>query len=154
MHIRHILVPTDFSDGSAEAFETALSMAGDTGARLTLFHVQNMPGVGLPDVIMPIAPEMLRHIEHSLELILSQLVDRAHARGVEADYKSIIGSGGTAAAICRAAGELGVDLVVIGAHGKGGLGHAIIGSVAEKVVRRAPCPVLTVRPQSHSFLHV
>jgi nucleotide-binding universal stress UspA family protein len=153
MHIRHILVPTDFSDGSAEAFETALSMAADTGARLTLFHVQSLPGVGLPDVIMPIAPEMLRHIEHSLELILSQLVDRARARRVDADYKSIIGSGSVASAICRAASELGVDLLVIGAHGKGGLGHAILGSVAEKVVRRAPCPVLTVRPQSHSFLH-
>jgi nucleotide-binding universal stress UspA family protein len=152
MHIRHILCPTDFSDGSAEAFETALAMAEDTGARLTIFHVQNLPGIGLPDVIMPIAPEMLRHVEHSVELILSQLVERARARGIDADHKSAIGTVHTA--ICSAAEELGADLVIIGAHNKGGFGHALLGSVAEKVVRRAPCPVLTVRPQSHSFLHL
>jgi nucleotide-binding universal stress UspA family protein len=154
MHIRHILVPTDFSDGSAEAYETALAMAEDTGARLTLFHVQNLPGLGLPDVIMPVAPEMLRHMEHSVELILEQLVSRARQRGLDADYKTMVGSGNIHGEICRAAKELGVDLLVLGAHGKGGFGHAILGSVAEKVVRRAPCPVLTVRPQSHSFLHL
>jgi nucleotide-binding universal stress UspA family protein len=152
MHIRHILVPTDFSDGSAEAFETALAMAHDTGARLTLLHVQSVPTIGFSDVIMPMAPEMVRHVEHSIDLILGQLCNRARARGVSADFKNAVGA--THIEICHSAEALGVDLIVIGAHGKGGFGHAILGSVAEKVVRRAPCPVLTVRPQTHSFLHL
>jgi nucleotide-binding universal stress UspA family protein len=152
MHVRHILVPTDFSDGSAEAFETAMALAQDTGAWLTLLHVQQSPRNGFPDVIMPIAPEMLRHVEHSIALILDQLCDRARGRGISVDYRTAVGP--VPAAICRAAEDLEVDLVVIGAHGRGGFGHAILGSVAEKVVRRAPCPVLTVRPQTHSFLHL
>jgi nucleotide-binding universal stress UspA family protein len=150
MHIRHILVPTDFSDGSAEAFETALVMAADTGARLTLLHVQHLSAT-LPDVIMPMAPEMLRHVEHSIEIILHELCERARDRGVLAESMTAIGA--THLEICKAAQERGADLIVIGAHGRGGFAHAILGSVAEKVVRRAPCPVLTVRPQTHSFLH-
>jgi nucleotide-binding universal stress UspA family protein len=152
MRIQHILVPTDFSDGSAEAFETAMALAGDSGAQLTLLHVQNVPAVGLPEVIMPIAPEMLRHVEHSVDLIMQQLCERARARGIRCDARNIVGN--VHQTICAVAEELGADLLVIGAHGKGGFGHSLLGSVAEKVVRRAPCPVLTVRPQTHSFLHL
>ena len=56
MRIRHILVPTDFSDGSMRAFETALDMARDSGAALTLLHVEHMPTTVFPDAILPIAP--------------------------------------------------------------------------------------------------
>ena len=152
MHLRHILVPTDFSAGSAEAFDTALDMARDTGARITLFHVHHLPASVFPDAILPVGPELMRDVERSVESVLGRLVDRGRAAGVECDYRTAFGA--THVEICAMAETLGVDLIVIGTHGRGGLSHALLGSVAEKVVRKAPCPVLTVRPQMHStFAH-
>lgn len=152
MRIRHILVPTDFSQGSTEAFDTALEMARDAGARLTLFHVHHVPTTVFPDVILPLAPELMQNVQHSVDLVLEQLRERAAAAGVVTDCKTVIGT--THVAICDAAEELGVDLIVIGTHGRGGLSHALLGSVAEKVMRKAPCPVLTVRSNMHStFAH-
>jgi universal stress protein A len=148
MHIRHILVPTDFSDGSNEAFETALDMARDTGARMTVFHVHHVPTAVFPDVILPITPEMVRDVEHSADVVLEQLCARARAAGIVADHKTSFGT--THVEICEAAEKDDVDLIVIGTHGRSGLAHTLLGSVAEKVVRKAPCPVLTVRPQMHA----
>jgi nucleotide-binding universal stress UspA family protein len=151
MQLGHILVPTDFSEGSEEAFATALVLARDSGARVTLLHVHPLPPtMVLPDVLVPISPGLMRSVEHSVELALEQLCDRARARGVVCNWATAIGS--ATAEICSTAPALEVDLVVIGAHGKGGLGHAILGSVAEKVVRKAPCAVLTVRPEMRSFV--
>jgi nucleotide-binding universal stress UspA family protein len=133
MRIRHILVPTDFSDGSMRAFETALEMARDSGAIMTLLHVQHVPTSVFPDVILPMSPEMMRDVERS-------------------DRRTSVGA--THVEICDTAEQIDADLIVIGTHGRGGLTHALLGSVAEKVVRKAPCPVLTVRPQMHStFAH-
>ena len=152
MRIRHILCPTDFSEGSEEAFASALSLAADSGARLTLLHVHPLPPtMVLPDVLVPLSPDLVRTVEHSVDLALDELCHRARARGVECGHATVIGA--AAPEICRSAESLGVDLIIIGAHGKGGLGHAILGSVAERVVRRAPCAVLTVRPEARSFLH-
>jgi nucleotide-binding universal stress UspA family protein len=152
MHLRHILVPTDFSEGSSEAFATALDMARDSGARLTLFHVHHVPTTVFPDVILPLTPELMQNVQHSAELVLEQLRDRALAAGVDSDIRTAFGT--THTEICVLAEELGVDLIVVGTHGRGGLSHALLGSVAEKVVRKAPCPVLTVRSHMHStFAH-
>ncbi len=153
MHLGHILCPTDFSDGSRRAFETAVDMARDTGAKLTLFHVHHLPTTVFPDAIVPLPPELMRDIEQAIDMQLAQLCGEARAAGVRvADYASAIGT--THAEICAAADRLGADLIVIGTHGRSGLGHLVLGSVAEKVVRRAPCPVLTVRPEMHTtFAH-
>lgn len=152
MRIRHILVPVDFSDGSMRALETAVDMALDAGAKLTLFHVHHLPANVFPDVILPMPPDVQRDIERSVERALDKWRDQARAAGVAADTRTAFG--GTADEICAAADALGVELIVIGTHGRGGLSHALLGSVTEKVVRKAPCPVLTVRPHMHStFAH-
>jgi nucleotide-binding universal stress UspA family protein len=152
MRIRHILVPTDFSDGSVRAFETALDMAVDTGARMTLFHVHHIPTAVYPDVILPLSPELVRDLERSVEVVLDRWCDRARAAGVDTDTCTSFGA--THEEICNTADALDIDLIVIGTHGRSGLSHALLGSVAEKVVRKAPCPVLTVRPHMHStFAH-
>ena len=148
MHIRHILVPTDFSDGSMRAFSTALAMARDSGARLTLLHVEHVPTNVFPDTIVPVLPDLMRELDRSVEEVLDRWRAQAAAAGVDADTRTALG--GTADEICAAADEIGADLIVIGTHGRGGLSHALLGSVAEKVVRKAPCPVLTVRPHMHS----
>jgi nucleotide-binding universal stress UspA family protein len=152
MHIRHILCPTDFSEGSDEAFETALMMAVDSGARITLFHVHQVPAPVFPDVILPITPAILREAEQSAEHSLDRLCDRARAAGVTADRRTAVGA--PHLEICAAADEIGADLIVMGTHGRTGLSHVILGSVAEKVVRKAQCPVLTVRSHMHAtFAH-
>jgi nucleotide-binding universal stress UspA family protein len=147
MRIAHILVPTDFSDGSRAAFNTAKDLARDTGASLTLFHVMHVPASVMPDVILPMSPELMHSVEESIDHVLDELVAEARADGIEADWQTAFGA--THVEICEAAKRLGVDLIVIGTHGHTGLAHVLLGSVAEKVVRKAPCPVLTVRPAQH-----
>ena len=150
MRARRILVPIDFSDGSTEAFATGLAMAKESGAQLTLLHVMHVAMTTLPDVAM-LSPDVQRAVEESVENGLVMLCDRASSAGVVADWHVTFGS--TAVEICQLARDLGIDLIVIGSHGGGALVHAILGSVAERVVRKASCPVLTVRPQSQSSLH-
>jgi nucleotide-binding universal stress UspA family protein len=150
MQPRHILVPIDFSDGSSEAFATAVDMAQRSGGRLTLMHVMHMAMTTMPDVAM-LSAEVQQGVQESVERGLTMLCERAQAAGVAADWRTVIGS--TSAEICLMAQDLAVDLVVIGGHGGGAFAHAILGSVAERVVRKAHCPVLTVRPQTQSSLH-
>jgi universal stress protein A len=148
MYLRHILVPTDFSAGSNEAFATAVGFALDTGARITLFHVGHVPTQIFPDMIMTLGAEVIHDIEHQADELLEQLCARARTAGVDAEWQTSIGT--THEEICARAAQLGVDLIVIGTHGHTGLSHVLLGSVAEKVVRKAPCPVLTVREHIHS----
>lgn len=150
MRVERILVPIDFSDGSSEAFATGVDLAQRSGALLSLMHVAHVPMATLPDIVL-VSPDVQRGVEESIERGLEMLCRRARAAGVEADWHTTIGS--TPVEICRLARDLAVDLIVIGSHGGGGLSHAILGSVAERVVRKASCPVLTVRPQSQSSLH-
>jgi nucleotide-binding universal stress UspA family protein len=71
--IHRIVVPIDFSDGSGAAFETALALAVNFGASLTLFHVHHLPAAIFPDVILPIAPELMRSIEHTVQVSLGEM---------------------------------------------------------------------------------
>jgi nucleotide-binding universal stress UspA family protein len=150
MRARHILVPIDFSEGSSEAFATAVTMARESGARLSLLHVLHVPMTTLPDVVMP-DPEVRHSVERAVEHALVMMCDRARDEGVEVDWHTAVGS--TSHEICALAESLDIDLIVIGTHGGGVLAHALLGSVAERVVRKALCPVLTVRPQVPSALH-
>ena len=150
MRARRILVPIDFSEGSTEAFITGLAMAKESGAQLTLMHVLHVAMTTLPDVAM-LSPDVQSGVRQSVERGLGMLCERAQAAGVEADWRVAVGS--TAVEICTLAEDLAADLIVIGSHGGGAFAHAILGSVAERVVRKASCPVLTVRPQSQSSLH-
>ncbi|HEX4458540.1 MAG TPA: universal stress protein [Polyangia bacterium] len=150
MRAQRILVPIDFSEGSTEAFTTGLAMAKESGAQLTLMHVLHVPMTTLPDVAM-LSPDVQNSVSESVEHGLDMLCERAHAVGVDADWHVVVGS--TAVEICALAEDVAADLIVIGSHGGGALAHAILGSVAERVVRKASCPVLTVRPQSLSSLH-
>jgi nucleotide-binding universal stress UspA family protein len=142
MRISHILCPTDFSEGSEVAFNTALELARDNRARLTVLHVHHVPATALPDMFFAMTPELLQDTERSVDSYLDQLVDRARAAGIATTQRTLFGS--THREICAIAAELDVDLIVIGTHGRTGISHALLGSVAERVVRRAPCPVLTV----------
>jgi nucleotide-binding universal stress UspA family protein len=141
-----ILVPTDFSETADAALTHAKEVAAQFGASIRLVHVFDDPflnGTFAPDVYAPV-PETLR------EAVLRDLKNRLAERLTSAEKARFGGdadivTGPTADAILADATEHHVDLIVIGTHGRRGLSHALLGSVAERVVRKAPCPVLTVR---------
>jgi nucleotide-binding universal stress UspA family protein len=133
--IETVLHPTDFSARSAAALDLAASIARDRGARLFVVHV-------VPDDSPPSGPaEGLACRRLCLEK-LDEVRDR-HSRGapIEVDLRH----GDPADEILAAADELGADLIVMGTHGRTGLGRVLMGSVAESVLRRARCPVLTIK---------
>ncbi len=137
-----ILVATDFSESSDEAFAKALEVGRPMGAALELVHVldvgdsQRSP-FGLINYTGD-AGGLIATIDREL----ATRVDRATAAGLHC-YQRIL-EGGPYQEIVREARDARVDLIVIGTHGRRGLAHMMLGSVAEQVVRHAPCPVLTV----------
>ena len=140
-----ILVPTDFSDTSDAALTYARTLADSLGASLHLVHVFDDPyGDALVAEMSPSVYESMRATE------LSRSRRRLLRRLPPADRKQFHGStaivsGTPAQAIVDYATDRGMDLIVIGTHGRSGFAHLILGSVAEQVVRTATCPVLTVR---------
>jgi nucleotide-binding universal stress UspA family protein len=136
--IHTILFPTDFSCTAAHAFPVAISLARDHGARLVLLHVAEEPALIDGTGLVPFDPAMYRS---DLWEKLEQLAVRA--RGVEVETR--LSEGNPVTAVLHAAREVRADLVVMGTHGWTGLRRLMMGSVAEAVLRQAPCPVLTVR---------
>ena len=162
----HILVPTDFSPAANQALRYAFEEAMQHHARLTLLHVTHhypatevyyiagtpesrsgyAPEMGgkLPSLPTP-PPETVRRDYNEEALVQLQDLVPASYTG---PWQTQVAIGDPADAIVRVAQELGVDLIVMATHGHTGLRHVLLGSVAEKVVRHAPCPVLTVRSRA------
>jgi nucleotide-binding universal stress UspA family protein len=136
--VRTILHPTDFSERSDHAFRLACALARDCGARLFVLHVLRSPLVFYGSEAPP--PGAGRTEEEGWNK-LRQL--QARATGVQ--VVSCLAEGDPAEAILRAARETRCDLILMGTHGRTGLGRLLMGSVAEQVVRKAPCAVLTVK---------
>jgi len=165
--IRTVLHPTDFSGPCAEAFRVACELAGDQSARLTVVHVAVPPPIapinpqlprqgrtvdrltvvhdaGPPPIApinQPMPPPLPEDPRGKLEELLR--LAQASAPGLQADYR--VEKGDAAPRIVGAAQETRCDLIVMGTHGRTGLGRALMGSVAEQVLRTAPCPVVTVK---------
>ncbi len=142
---KKILCPIDFSDASREALRAAVEVARRFEGELTLFHAYPLPGYTLPEgTVLPNA-EMLQALADETQSMLERWKAEAIAMGAPkvATDKAV---GEPAAAILDAAGTGGFDLVVVATHGRTGLAHMLLGSVAERVIRRCPKPVLTVRP--------
>jgi nucleotide-binding universal stress UspA family protein len=146
--LERILVPTDFSDCSKQAIKYACELAKRFGSELDLLHVVQ-PLTTNVSYGAPI-PDALLHPEQPAEKELEAIAEPAleHVSQVE----RCVRTGPPFLEIVRYARERDIDLIVMGTHGRTGLVHALIGSVAEKVVRKASCPVLTVRPEGHQFV--
>jgi nucleotide-binding universal stress UspA family protein len=143
MKVKRILCPTDFSDASSAALGAAIDLAKEFGASLMLFHAHAVPAYMFPDGMMPVTPQALSELERSIEAELRRLAARAEAAGIAVETRHAIGVAWSE--ICRVADELSADMIVLGTHGRTGLRHVPLGSTAEKVVRHAKCPVVTVR---------
>jgi nucleotide-binding universal stress UspA family protein len=134
--IKRILHPTDFSDRSDNAFQVACALARDHNASLVVLHV--------------VAPQVLYSEGFSSAEPATGKLPRMRLRSVQAYDPAVklehhLAEGNPAAEILRVARETGCDLIVLGTHGWSGLGRMLMGSVAEEVVRKAHCPVLTVK---------
>ena len=148
MNVKKILFPTDFSEGSDNALPYAADMAKHYGAKLCLLHViqdiAEATGWYVPHVSLD---ELYRDIEKNA----AKEMDRygvEELRGIK-DIERIVVKGRPYEKILKFAGENKADLIVIGTHGRKGLDRVIFGSTVEKVVRDAPCPVLSVRLPDH-----
>ncbi len=138
--IRTILDRTDLSAHSRYAFRLARLLARDHGARLVVLFVHSSPD---PMVSYGPALERLQPPEDRARLERALRRFRARDSGVAVEHR--LAEGEPAEEILRVAQKVGCDLIVMGTHGRTGLGRLLMGSVAEQVVRRAPCPVLTVK---------
>ena len=146
MAIRRILVPIDFSETSSRALDLALELGGPLRAEMVLLHViEPLQLASAPELYAP-APgpmmEVLAEQERLAHEELAKIAKRVRAKRI--GVHSLVVSGTPYDRIVEAADHLRVDLVVMGTQGRTGLSHLLVGSVAEKVVRLATCPVLTV----------
>jgi len=159
MQLRHIVCPFDFSEVSSHALDQAAVLARRTGARLTVLHVflSVMPTTGLSALDAAtsqiIEPEDLQELRDRV----ATACRAATESGVALDI--VIMGGAPVAVILEQAASRNADLIVMGTHGTSGFQHLLLGSVTEKVLRKATCPVLTVPPRAHtgpvaSFGHV
>jgi nucleotide-binding universal stress UspA family protein len=145
--IHRILVPTDFSEHVAHAFELAADVAQRYDAEVILLHSYNVPGLTLPEGVVIGTAQALASLDALVERTLVESRQSFERRGVKkVRTKAVIGS--PAQEIVREARELDVDLIIMGSHGRTGLSHALLGSVAQQVVRKAHCPVLVARPET------
>jgi nucleotide-binding universal stress UspA family protein len=136
--LRAILVPVDFSEHSDSVFRLACSLARDHGARVYLLHVLATPAaVYAGGMVLAVPNDNKDQAWNSLR--------QFQAPDPSISVEPRLAEGDAADAILRVIADLHCDLVVMGTHGRTGLGRLLMGSVAEKVVRRAPCPVLTVK---------
>ncbi len=143
-----ILVPTDFSEPSKAALEYALMLAKKLDAKVHLVHAYELPVVGFPDGTLTITAEMATRIIEAARDSLAQLVAAYADRGVP--LTSSLEQADPRDGVLSAAKKANADLIVMGTHGRRGLSRALIGSVAEGVVRRSSIPVLTVHAESAS----
>ena len=150
--LKRILLPTDFSKFSHNALNYAVALAEKFGAELYLLNVVQDIGVLLPDMVsaVPVLPPM-DQITAGVREALQRLIQENHLEQIKVQAE--VREGTPFYEIIQFAKDKNIDLIVMGTHGRSGLAHVLMGSVAEKVVRKAPCPVLTVRDPEHEFVH-
>jgi nucleotide-binding universal stress UspA family protein len=151
--LHRILVPTDFSKFSANALTYGTAFAEKFGAELYLLHVVQDLALFIPEAVL-VVPPVLPPVEQFLtaaRAALDRVIAGLNLPGVT--VHPAVSEGTPFDEIIRFAREKDIDLIVMGTHGHTGLAHILMGSVAEKVVRKAPCPVLSVRHPEHEFVH-
>jgi universal stress protein A len=141
---RTILVPTDFSNTADHALEYAATLAQPLDATLHLLHVIGTPVLGIPEVGMAYMSTVIEQLSVGAQAALESRIAAYRDRIALAPPR--LETGDPREVIDRVAALISADLIVMGSHGRRGLSRALLGSVAETVVRTAPCPVLVARP--------
>jgi nucleotide-binding universal stress UspA family protein len=139
----NLLVPIDFSACSERALDYACELAARLGARI---HVINAIGAALPELSVALTDQMISSLRTSNAAALDKLIEPRRKRAAFGEITVV--DGDARDAILQAARAVHADLIVIGTHGRRGLSRVLLGSVAEDILRRAPCPVLAVRTET------
>lgn len=151
INLKKILVPTDFSEGARRALTYGASFASEYRAELLLLHVVESVAAPYASDLFPVPmAEVFQELSAFARRELDKLAEEARAKGVTA--RPLVVQGKPAIEIMRVAREETIDMIVLGTHGKGVLDQALFGSTTERVVRKAPCPVLCVRESEHEFV--
>jgi nucleotide-binding universal stress UspA family protein len=141
--IERILVPTDFTDSSERATDWAVALAERLGARITLMHAYEIPIIGFPDGALVATAEIATRLADASRAGLDSAVNRR--KGGKIPFDGVLREGVPWEEINAVAEEIDAGLIVMGTHGRRGLARALLGSVAEKVVRTAHRPVTLIR---------
>ena len=145
---RTILVATDFSEHADRGLAYAAELAARLDAKLHLVHAISIPALGVPEMGIAYSSMMMESTVKESQEALTALAARYRDRVPIATTHLEVGDARDV--IDRIAETIGADLIVMGTHGRRGVRRMLLGSVAESIVRSAPCPVLTVRPPKHS----
>ena len=150
--IKTILHPTDFSESSKYAMTYAISFTEEFQAKLVILHViEEISSALYFDMLQaPPLTQLMLNIEKQAQQALDEVLPPEFRGKIPAEY--LLRKGVAFAEIIHCAGEVKADMIVLGTHGRTGLKHALFGSVAEKVVRKATCPVLSVRHPHQKFV--
>lgn len=149
--IKKILFPTDFSKSSDYALQYAISIATAFKAKLYILHV--IEGAHREDYFLVLtltSEEIEKKLKEEAQKNLEKLVSKNLSQEIE--FETSVKSGTPFVEIIRAAKQESIDLIVMSSHGKSGISEILIGSVAERVMRKAPCPVLVVKPKDFKFV--
>jgi len=146
---KKILYPIDFSEYTEDITSYAVNIAKKFNSELHLLHIIPNLNYFTPYESF-LTPENLVAIEKNIEKEIEKDFDKVIGK-IDIPVIKVIKTGVTFVEIIEYIKELSIDLVVMGTHGRSGIEHILIGSVAEKVVRKSPCPVLTVRPKGKVF---
>jgi len=140
---RRLLVAEDFSEHAAAALDTAISLARELGARVEVVHVYQRPVELLTPYEIALPESVVTEVRNAASERLRGSIEKVRAAGVQGEAH--LREGPPAASIVQLAAELPADLIVLGTRGLTGFKHALLGSVAERTLRTAPCPVLAVK---------
>lgn len=147
---QRILLATDFSDPSFCAAELAILMAKTFGGSLDVLHVLESGAAWMTDGVTYLPPNYFEEIEKHAAERLEAVIPREDWDKLAVTL--VMRKGAPFLEIIRYARERNMDLIVLGTHGRGSLAHVLMGNVAEKVVRKAPCAVMTIRHPRHEFV--
>lgn len=149
IELRNVLLPVDFSEPSLKATEYAVSLGHKFGATIHLLHIIEDPVVYLPMFESYPLPTREQFETYAMDRLENWISDEdSQGLKLERHYRH----GKPHIEIIDYAADSNIDLIVMGTHGRGLAAHLLLGSVAEKLVRKAPCPVLTIHPGGHQFV--
>jgi nucleotide-binding universal stress UspA family protein len=142
--IRRVLVATDFTTTSNAAIDWAVALAAPLGASVTVIHAFEIPVIGFPDGALIATADMAARISTAARAALDTTVEQQQRQGRGVPIEGVLREGVAWEEIVAVADEIDADLVVIGTHGRRGIARALLGSVAENVIRTSSRPVTTI----------
>lgn len=148
--IKKIMFPTDFSEYSLHALNYVRAFATMHESEVLVLHVAELTGANTY-VYAPLYPEINNDILHNARVRMNELENKLS--GEPFKVKTSIVHNKPFVGIVEVAKEQGIDLIIMATHGYGPVKHMLLGSTAERVVQKAPCPVLTIRDPEHTFVH-